>query len=162
MFGAGATATGDVFSYLTSSEREILYDASLPSPRWADGSTCVWSGSAKLTFADADVLGRNSGFTISDDSLPVTIGGSGTIVTGNLKLAEDSMLFAPHDSWRRRGVDVMQVDTNEPILFSGILPGQEGPRALIVTLRPSQSRVTFRLGLALKGLDDIVAARIAP
>ena len=56
----------------------------------------------------------------------------------------------------------MQVDTNEPILFSGILPGQEGPRALIVTLRPSQSRVTVRLGLALKGLDDIVAARIAP
>ena len=108
MFGAGASAIGDVFRYLPSSESQILYDTSLPSPHWADGSTCVWSGSAKLTFADAGVLGRNSGITIGDDSLPVTIGGSGTIVTGNLKLADDSLLFSPHDSWRRRGVDVMQ------------------------------------------------------
>ena len=164
LFGAGASATGDVFSSLTSTRmnRSIPDDDPLPRPRWADGSTRVWSGSAKLTFADADVLGRNSGITISAGSLPVTIGGSDTAVTGNLELFEDSLLFVPHDSWRRRDVEVMRVDTNEPILVSGILAGQQGPRALVVTLRPSQSRVTFRLGLALKGLDDIVAASTAP
>ena len=112
--------------------------------------------SSLATLADGDGPVLLLGERISSGSLPVTIGGPATNVTGNLELFADHLVFVPHDTWRRRQVDPMRIDTDEPIMVGGVLPGQAGPRALVVTLRPSRSRVTFRLGLALKGLDEII------
>ncbi len=153
--GSIAAASDMLDSFASTPPNRVAPDPVRHGQR-SDSSAVLWSGSVKTSFADAEFIARNGGTRISSGSLPVIIGGSATNVTGNLELFADHLVFAPHDAWCRRQVDLMRIDTDEPIMVGGVLPGQKGPRALVVTLRPSRSRVTFRLGLALKGLDEII------
>ena len=162
LFGAGAGAIGDVFSELTATRHHgAVIDDSPSRPRWSVLENRLWSGSAKIRFEDAQTIALASGSRAGDGSIAVSIGGSQTTVTGNLEMYEDALIFAPHDSWRKRGIDVMQVKTDLPVLFSGITPNQSGPRALAVRLAPSRTCVVFRLGMLLAGLDTLISARLA-
>jgi len=162
LLGGGIGAASEMLNSFASTPPNRILPDDDPAPRSprSDQSAVLWKGSAKISFAEAELIARNAGMRISSGSLPVTIGGPATTVTGNLELLADYLVFVPHDTWRRRQVDLMRIDTDEPIMVGGVLSGQAGPRALVVTLRPSRSRITFRLGLALKGLDEIIGRQV--
>ena len=157
---AGAGAVGELFAEVTKSEHKgVLDDDSPARPAWSNVDKPLWKGSAKIRFHEVLAIG---GYSIDDNSLVVSIGGSDTVVTGNLELFDESLIFAPHGVWRKRGLDVMRVEVDQPIQFSGIMTDQAGPRALAVAVRPSRTLVVFRIGMRLNGLDDFIEARMAP
>ena len=111
---------------------------------------------------DAMTIAQYKGAVVDDSSMVLSIGGPDTTITGNLEIFDDYLRFVPHRVWIDRGVDVLRVDPDRPVQFAGIMAGQPGPRALVVTVPRSTSVVVIRLGMFLKGLEEVINGRLAP
>ena len=163
--GAGAGAVGELFSELLKTDRERL-DMSADGPSMLTSSTAgvmpLWRGSAKIRLHEAMTIAQYKGAAIDDSSLVLSIGGPDTTITGNLEIFDEFLRFVPHRVWLDRGLEPLRLDPDRPAQYAGIMAGQSGPRALVVTMPRSTSVVIIRLGMFLKGLEDVINARLAP
>ncbi|MEO6126418.1 MAG: hypothetical protein ABIR32_22185 [Ilumatobacteraceae bacterium] len=161
LLGAGAGMLGELVSELTSSRPGgEVYDNDVRTPRWVtDLGDAIWKGSVKVAFEDVETIAAVSHASV-DGSTPVAIGGDRTTITGNLSLYEHEIVFSPHESWQRRGIDVIAVHTDQPIEVSGMTEGDGGRRALVINLRGAGTKIVFRLGVLNGKLAEIIADRL--
>ncbi len=163
--GAGAGAVGELFSELLKTDQERL-DLNDGGPSMLTSSTAsvtpLWRGAAKIHLHDALTIAQYTRASVDESSMVLSIGGPDTTITGNLELFDEYLRFVPGRVWLARGVDVLRIDPDQPVQFAGIIAGQSGPRALVVTVPRSTNVVVLRLGMFLKGLEDVINARLAP
>ena len=161
LLGAGVGAFGELVSEATTNRPSgAALDDNIRTPAWvSELGDPIWSGSVKASFEHVKAIAAADRSSV-DGAIPVLVGGDRTTITGNLDLFDDHIVLRPHVPWQRRGIPVVVVHTDQPIQVSGMVEGDGGTRALVITLSESRTVVVLRLGLMTGKLGDVIAARL--
>ncbi len=160
LLGAGVGAVGELVSEATTTRLPGQpLDDDIRTPSWvSELGDPIWSGSVKASFEHVEAIAAADRASV-DGAMPVLVGGDRTTVTGNLAFYDEHIVLTPHTPWQHRGIPVVAVRTDQPIQVSGMVEGDGGKRALVITLRESGTVVVLRLGLITGKLDEVIAAR---
>lgn len=161
LLGAGVGALGELVSEVTTTRFPgDSLDNDTRTPSWvSELGDPIWSGSAKASFEHVESIAAADRASV-DGATPVLVGGDRTTITGNVALYDEHIVFRPHAPWQHRGIPVVEVHTDQPIQVSGMVEGDGGTRAMVITLSGSGTVVVLRLGLITGKLDEIIAARL--
>lgn len=99
-----------------------------------------WAGSAKMTLADAQFAAAIDRRTV-EENLTTTLGGDAVTVTGQLSLHDDVLEMGCHAT---APVPRFLLRPVAPIEVCGVVEGNPGPNAFVVTLEAGV--VVVRLG----------------
>lgn len=151
--GVGVRVTHDLVSSAWAEMMKTRGDEYTSRRRPTDERP-LWAGAAHLSVAHARAASTLDGLPLPD-TLTASLGGDDMQVTGNLELHPDRLIMNTHTS---SPVDPFTIHPVGPVHVTGVIDGNEGDNAFVVTL-PSGPRIVIHLGRASKLAEHLGTLR---